>query len=102
MSIEFGASCRSPRVWMRAARSPAGLIGFQTVRYFHVLAHESDPGRVGLHLQQRSEILAAMPAADQALNQLMHGGGHRQRDLPVARRRQPEIEVFTQKRCGEG
>src|ERR1700744_5181749 len=82
--------------------SAAGLIRLQAVRNRYVLADQRYSGRLGLHQQQRCKVLGTVTAADQALHELVHQGGDRQRDVARAGRGQAEVEVLAQQAGGEG
>src|SRR5450631_1263511 len=97
--MSAGAEWRS--LWSPLIRLRAGVIRLQAVRYLHVLTDQRDPGRVSLHLQQRSEILAPVAVPDQALDELMDERRHRQRHLALPRGGQPQVEVLAQQRGGE-
>src|SRR5215472_9125119 len=76
-----GSPCRLPRRQLPRSRRLRWRL--QAVGDVRVLADQLEPGRLGLELEQRREILLTIAAADQALHDLVHQRGHRERDLAL-------------------
>jgi len=66
-----------------------------------VLADERQARGIGLLLQQGGEVGVAVPASDQALDQLVDHRSDRHRHLVFPRGGQAKVEVLAQQRGGE-
>jgi hypothetical protein len=66
-----------------------------------VLAFQAQAGRVGLYLEQGGEVGLAVPAAHEALHQLVNQRGDRHWRFLVARGGQAKVEVLAQQPRGE-
>src|SRR5205085_1563731 len=86
----------------RSVTAGARLDRAQAVVDLEVLRFELEAGRACLQLQQRCEIDVVPAEREHPLDDLLRNRGERHRNLELASRRKPEMEVLQQELRGEG